>query len=217
MLSLDLGIMGSNTTASHTSLPIFSCNNHLLELVMNRNFNDDWQIFSDSEVFYLVLDGSMNLHLGGGRTKEINRGEYILIKEDTPFMLSDKEGCNYLAIHKKSYNRDFCTEPKEKADILHGNFLNDLSFQPLQLNNHLIQLIYTKDFSSEEAFLDSDRAVFVIEGELVLADVYGEEILNSQEIANIPAHAFHRVHCREKTLGFTLQKMDTRIMYLDKK
>ena len=211
---MDLSVLASNVNAAHTSLPIFTCNDHILELVLNRNFEEEWQCFLDSQAFYLVLSGSLNFNHGSGSTVEVKQGEYILVDQGNPFMLSDKESCNYLAIHKKSYNRESHPAKKTHSGFSIGNFEKDLQEKSITLNNHVLNLLTSDTHNAEETFMDSDRALFVLNGELVIADVYGEAVLENQEIANIPSHGFHRLYMTDNTTAFSFQRKDSKMVYL---
>lgn len=211
MLSVDLSVMATQAQSAHLSLPVFTCNDQIIELVMNKNFQEEWQCFLDSQAFYLVLDGSLTFYAGAQKSFQVNAGEYVLVEAGSPFMLKDISGCNYLSVHKRSYNRvshpPLATETVEK----HGNFKKDLAKGTLEFNQHCLKLLTNENITCEEVMMDSDRAIFAMEGEIAVGAPYGEDVLESNEIVNVPAHTFHRLYAERNTVGFTLYKKSAKI------
>lgn len=211
---MDLSVLANNAKTPHTALPIFTCNNHVVELVLNRNFEESWQCFVDSQVFYLVLDGELEFIHGNGARVGLKKGEYIIVDKGNPFQLSDGGKCNYLTIHRQEFNGAKHPVNKSHSEFIKGDFYRDLKFKPLEINDHQIQLLTPQNNNTDEAFVDSDRTIFVLEGEMAIADVYGEVNLKEQETVNVPAYDFHRLFLDENSVGFSLQKRDARIVFL---
>ncbi|TXC85318.1 hypothetical protein [Luteibaculum oceani] len=211
---MDLSVLANSARTAHTALPVFTCNNHVVELVLNRNFEESWQCFVNSQAFYLVLDGELEfLHANGARVG-VKKGEYIIVDKGNPFQLTDTGRCNYLTIHQKDVSGPHHKFSKSHSEFIKGNLFKDLKFKPLELNDHQIQLLTNQNNNTDEAFVDSDRTVFVMDGEMTIADVYGELTLKAQETVNIPAYDFHRLFIDENSRGFTFQQKDARMVFL---
>ena len=212
---MDLSVMASQVRSAHTALPVFTCNDHIIELVLNKNFAEEWPCYLDSQSFYLVLEGSLTFYAGAGKSFEVNAGEYVMVEAGSPFMLKDQSGCNYLSIHKRSYNK-VSHPPLDSTTVeRHGNFEKDLRVGGIKLNNHQLNLVSGNNFQRQEALIDSDRAIFVMKGEMYVADSYGEDTILDNEIVNIPGHTFHRLFASEGSLGFILQRENAKIALLD--
>ncbi len=210
MLSLDLSASVADQRSSAALTP---CNSMMVERVDSASLANHWQQCAAEKLVW-VLQGSLALDYGPESSKQVSAGMYAVLEASQCYRLQGSEDIQLIIIGEANTKATEVAEPKHmQKEPRTGYLINDLSFVSLVVNDHLIQLVRSTVMATEEACLDSDKAIFIVEGALTVADEQSEETLNNNEMVCIKAHTYHRLYADAHTTAITIQHNNARVNY----